>query len=182
MSQVDRGDEAMPPLGAQVGPSTWWSSMSTDERMIVSEVSRVSPWPLDVEVPLHVLQQLMLNGEVHPVVVRNGVILHAPGELNLGRATRLASRAQRRALRAMYSGCCVPGCSVAFDQCKIHHLRWWRHGGPTDLANLIPICSRHHVAVHDRGWVLELGDRRELTVRMPDGTIHNTGPPRRRAA
>lgn len=139
-------------------------------------------WPIDVEVPLPVLRELMGEGEVVPIIVRNGVVVHAPGEMNLGRSTRLASRAQRRALRAMYPGCCVPGCSVRFDRCKIHHLTWWRHGGRTDLANLIPVCPQHHSAVHDGGWILELNDGRQLTVRMPDGTVRNTGPPRGRAA
>ena len=36
--------------------------------------------------------------------------------------------------------------------------------------------------VHDAGWVLTLGADRALIVRYPDGTIHNTGPPHRRAA
>ncbi len=139
-------------------------------------------WPIDVEVPARVLRQLTDEGNVVPVVVRNGVVLHAPGNLDLGRATRLANRAQRRALRAMYATCCIPGCNVHFDRCKIHHVEWWRHGGRTDLANLIPICARHHSSVHDGGWVIELGSGRELTLRLPDGTIRNTGPPRRTAA
>jgi hypothetical protein len=37
--------------------------------------------------------------DVHPVIVRNGMILHAPGQLDLGRSTRLASPAQRRVVR-----------------------------------------------------------------------------------
>ena len=139
-------------------------------------------WGLPVEVPHRVLASLMGEGTVHTVVVRNGVVLHAPGELDLGRTTRLANRAQRRALRALYSGCAIPGCSVRYDRCKLHHIRWWRHGGRTDLANLIPLCTHHHSKVHDAGWVLELGPNRELVVRFPDGTVRNTGPPRRVAA
>jgi hypothetical protein len=119
---------------------------------------------------------------VHAVIVRNGVILHAAGELDLGRSTRLASAAQRRALRALYATCAIPGCDVRYSRCKLHHIIWWRHGGRTDLANLLPVCSHHHTKVHDAGWNLQSGPNRELTIRFPDGTIHNTGPPNRRAA
>ncbi len=139
-------------------------------------------WGLPVEVPYRVLAELFAAGEQHVVVVRNGVVLYAPGELNLGRTTRLASSAQRRALRAMYATCAVPGCGTRFERCKIHHVVWWRHGGNTDLANLLPVCVHHHTMIHDHGWTITLGPGRELTLRLPDGTLHNTGPPRRRAA
>ncbi len=49
-------------------------------------------------------------------------------------------------------------------------------------ANLLPLCAHHHGKVHDAGWQLALGPNRELTVTFPDGTVHNTGPPARRAA
>ena len=119
---------------------------------------------------------------MHAVVVRNGVVLHAPGELDLGRTTRLANRAQRRALRALYSTCAIPGCSVRYCRCKLHHIIWWRNGGRTDLSNLLPLCAHHHTKVHDAGWNLRLGPNRQLEITFPDGTIHNTGPPNRRAA
>ena len=142
----------------------------------------VVDWGIPVEVPSRVLADLMGTADVHAVVVRNGVVLHAPGALDLGRSTRLASPAQRRALRAMYATCAIPGCQVRFDRCKLHHVVWWRHGGRTDLANLLPVCAQHHSKIHDAGWDITLGPNRELTVRFPDGTIHNTGPPTRRAA
>ena len=74
----------------------------------------------------------------------------------------------------------MPGCTVRFDLCKIHHILWWRHGGATDLRNLLPLCIRHHHDVHDNGWQLQLTRDRALTVTLPDGTVLATGPPRRR--
>jgi hypothetical protein len=59
---------------------------------------------------------------------------------------------------------------------------WWRNGGRTDLANLLPVCTHHHPKIHDGGWEVSLDSHRELTIRFPDGTVHNTGPPTRRAA
>lgn len=139
-------------------------------------------WGLPVELPARVLQSLIGRSDTTPIVVRNGVVLHAPGELQLGRSTRLANRAQRRALRAMYATCAVPGCEVRFQHCKIHHVLWWRNGGTTDLSNLLPLCHRHHSNVHIDGWHIELSERRELRIRLPDGTLRTTGPPSRRAA
>ncbi len=140
-------------------------------------------WGLPVEIPHRVLVDLFDGrADVHTIVVRNGVVLYAPGELNLGRTTRLANRAQRRALRAMYATCAIPGCATRFDNCKIHHVEWWRHGGRTDLNNLLPLCVRHHTAVHHGGWELHLGADRSLTITYPDHTTMATGPPRRRAA
>jgi hypothetical protein len=128
------------------------------------------------------LATLAGDADVHAVVVCNGVVLHAPGELNLGRTTRLANRAQRRALRGLYSTCGIPGCAVHYDRCKLHHIIWWSNGGNTDLDNLIPVCSMHHANIHNDGWTIELGPNRQLTLRLPDGTIHTTGPPHRRTA
>ena len=42
-------------------------------------------WPIPVEVPAAVLAELMGDGDVSTVVVCNGIVLYAPGELNLGR-------------------------------------------------------------------------------------------------
>jgi hypothetical protein len=139
-------------------------------------------WGLPVELPHRVLADLMGVADVEVVVVRNGVVLHAPGVLDLGRTTRVATRAQRRALRAMYRGCAIPGCDARFDHCKIHHVHWWRHGGSTDLHNLLPLCVRHHTAVHHDGWLVELDAERRLTVILPDGTVRCAGPPGRHAA
>lgn len=138
-------------------------------------------WPIPIEVPQPVLVDLMTNADVHGVVVCDGAVLHAPGTLDLGRTTRLASRAQRRALRGLYRGCAIPGCSIGYDRCKLHHVVWWRHGGTTDLDNLLPVCSHHHHRIHDDGWHVTLAPDRALTLTFPDGTVRNTGPPRRHA-
>jgi hypothetical protein len=139
-------------------------------------------WPIPIEVPVQALAEMIADADIHTVVVRNGVVLHAPGNLDLGRTTRLANRAQRRALRGLYSTCAVPGCSTAYDRCKLHHVTWWRNGGRTDLHNLLPLCVHHHHKVHDAQWDLTLGPNHELTIRFPDGTVRNTGPPRRDVA
>jgi hypothetical protein len=139
-------------------------------------------WPIPIEIPHRVLADLMNDATVTTIVVRNGIVLHAPGELNLGRTTRLANRAQRRALRGLYRTCAIPGCTTNYSRCKLHHIIWWRHGGRTDIDNLIPVCSHHHHKIHDHGWNIALGPNRQLTISFPDGTVRNTGPPHRNAA
>ena len=44
--------------------------------------------------------------------------------------------------------------TVSYDWCKLHHVAWWERGGRTDLANLLPLCTAHHRAVHESGWRL----------------------------
>jgi predicted restriction endonuclease len=63
----------------------------------------------------------------------------------------------------------------------VHHVKWWRHGGRTDLENLLAVCVRHHTAIHHEGWQVELATDRTLTVTLPDRTVMTTGPPARAA-
>lgn len=110
------------------------------------------------------IRRLLCQGRVAPIITgHNGTALDA------GRTIRHANRHQRRALRAMYRRCVFAECDVAFERCEIHHLLPWELGGPTDLVNLIPLCSRHHHVVHEGGWQLELDDDRTLTITQPDG-------------
>ena len=104
------------------------------------------------------------------------VVLNSTGAtLDLGREQRLASRAQRRALRAMHRTCAHPGCTVRFADCEIHHVIDWDHHGPTNLANLLPLCNRHHHLVHEGRWTLTLHPDRSITLHRPDGTLHHQG-------
>ncbi len=139
-------------------------------------------WGLPVELPQRVLDDLQRTARVYTVVVRNGIIIDAPGQLNLGRSTRVANRAQRRALGAVYATCAIPGCHVRYSRTKLHHVIWWRHHGNTDLDNLLPVCEQHHQNIHNDGWLLTLTPERTLTIQFPDGSIMTTGPPKRNAA
>jgi hypothetical protein len=100
-------------------------------------------------------------------------VLDAAGVvLDHGRSRRVASFGQRQALRAMYRTCAHPDCTVRFADCEVHHvIEWLHHRGPTDLANLLPLCSEHHHQVHDAGWHLTLHPDRTITLHRPDDTI-----------
>lgn len=145
-----------------------------------SGVARVD-WGLPVELPMSVLQRVLRDGALRAVMIGNGVVSDPTGVLDHGRHRRLASSEQRHALRALYATCAIPGCAVAFDRCKLHHVTAWEDGGPTDLDNLLPVCSHHHRDLHERGWQLHLTKDRTLTITTIDGMSVSTGPPRRTA-
>jgi hypothetical protein len=87
--------------------------------------------------------------------------------LEVGRATRVVSAAQRAALAVRDGGCVFPGCDRPLAWCDAHHLRHWLHGGPTDLANLALLCRAHHRAVHEGGWHLHRHPNGHLTAAPP---------------
>ncbi len=128
---------------------------------------------LPIDLPIETIRRMACVAEITPIIVAaDGVSLY------LGTTTRLANRAQRRALRAMYRTCAVPGCCVTWDKLVIHHINWFRHGGPTDIDNLLPICTRHHHYAHEGRWQLSLDRNRNLTINLPDGTTMCHGPPK----
>ena len=74
--------------------------------------------------------------------------------VDVGRARRIVSRAQRRALEARDGGCAFPGCG-ATRFLDAHHIDHWVDGGATDLENLVLLCRRHHRLHHEGGYRIE---------------------------
>src|SRR5699024_11296689 len=74
--------------------------------------------------------------------------------LNLGRTRRLAGASQRRALAVRDHGCAFPRCDRPPAWCIAHHIRHWVDGGPTDMGNLVSLCTEHHRSVHHHGWTV----------------------------
>ena len=65
------------------------------------------------------------------------------------RVGRCASYPQQRALYKRSDGHCqYPGCT-ATRELEAHHILAVEHGGATDVANMILLCSRHHKLLHD---------------------------------
>ena len=96
-------------------------------------------------------------------------------ELNLGRHQRTVTPAQRRALLARDGHCRFPGCDRT-SRLKAHHIIWWSRGGPTDLENLLMLCSKHHRAVHEGGWTLT-GTASAHTFTAPGGRAVDPAAP-----
>jgi hypothetical protein len=103
------------------------------------------------DLPVETIRRIACDANIIPLVLNGAGV-----PLDIGRGQRLASAAQRRALEATHDTCAFNGCAVAFHACQIHHIEYWEHGGPTDLDNMVPLCSRHHHAAHEGGWTLKL--------------------------
>ncbi|MBL0747683.1 HNH endonuclease signature motif containing protein [Nocardioides baculatus] len=74
--------------------------------------------------------------------------------LDLGRARRLFSKAQRIALGLRDGGCTARGCETTASGCHAHHDDAWSRGGLTDLANGRFLCPRHHRLAHDSRYAM----------------------------
>ena len=94
---------------------------------------------------------LTCDADLTPVIVD-----HHGVPLALGRTTRLASDDQRIAL-TIRDTCCVM-CGRPAQWCQAHHVKFWEHGGPTDLNNLALVCGECHRLVHHGDWQLFMGD------------------------
>jgi len=69
--------------------------------------------------------------------------------LDPGWSKRLFSEAQRVACGLTYATCAADGCERPFAWCELHHRRPWSAGGPTNLADAVPLCWFHHRRIHD---------------------------------
>lgn len=91
------------------------------------------------------VRRMACDGAIIPVV------LGTKGEiLDMGRAKRLFTPAQQRALWHRDRQCTFPGCTMPPQWCDAHHVIPWEHGGPTDIDNGALLCQRHHTFVHTR--------------------------------
>lgn len=113
-------------------------------------------------------RRLACNAGILPAVLGGASL-----PLDLGRANRLFTEAQRVALGLTQRTCAADGCDRPYSWTEIHHLRPWSAGGPTDLSNAIGLCGFHHRRIHDPSYEHHLG---------PDGVTfrdRTTSPPGR---
>ncbi|HVS14102.1 MAG TPA: DUF222 domain-containing protein [Thermoanaerobaculia bacterium] len=94
--------------------------------------------------------------------------------LSVGRKTRTIPPAIRRALERRDGGCRFPGCGSRW--CDAHHVEHWADGGETRLENLVLLCKRHHRAVHEEGFTVDLRQDGEARFRRPDGRLLPVSP------
>jgi hypothetical protein len=121
------------------------------------------------------VNRLLCDASVHRVLTLG------PSEvLDVGRRTRLWPPAIRRAAAVQYGGCGAVDCDRPPAFTDLHHVLHWLHGGPTSLDNGIPLCRRHHIAVHERGWhVIRHGN---MWIAVPPGDPRAQPPPDDHAA
>lgn len=83
--------------------------------------------------------------------------------LDIGRAARLFTKAQRIALGLRDGGCTAKGCETSASGCHAHHDDPWSRLGLTDLANGRLLCPRHHRLAHDSRYAMTVHADNKVT-------------------
>jgi hypothetical protein len=115
------GEHAAP--GAEVSVLIDYQALVHGGKGRVAETADGQPLPVEV------IRRFGCDGNLVPVWLSADLEV-----LAVGRQRRLATRAQRRALRAMHRSCCLPGCAVGFERCRIHHVAFWEHHGAPPIS------------------------------------------------
>lgn len=120
-------------------------------------------------VPAGVLRRQAADAAAIPTVLggRSEVLDH-------GRAERLFTPAQRRALVERDGGCAW--CEAPPDFCDAHHLAYLSSGGRTDLNNGIMLGVGCHHWIHRDGWEIVFRDGRPFFV--PPASVDPARRPR----
>jgi hypothetical protein len=87
--------------------------------------------------------------------------------IDVGRARRVISPSQRRALNVRDKGCRWPGCDRTATWTEGHHLNHWIRGGPGDMPNLVLLCHRHHWMAHEGKWQVVKTDEGKILAIPP---------------
>ncbi|HEX6299463.1 MAG TPA: DUF222 domain-containing protein [Acidimicrobiia bacterium] len=110
-------------------------------------------------------RRLGCDSVVEWVITRDGQ------PIGIGRKSRKIPDWLRRLVHHRDGGCCQhPGCGNT-RWLQVHHIIPWAQDGPTDLDNLILLCSVHHRWVHEKGWHIT-GPPQTRVFRRPDWTPH----------
>jgi hypothetical protein len=142
--------------GAEVVVHVDAETLASDEVRTQSELADGTPLAPEV------VRRLACDGALVSILESGG------RPLSVGRRTRAIPPALRRALRSRDRGCRFPGCTHS-RHLHAHHIRHWAHGGPTEVENLVQLCSYHHRLVHEGGYRVEVEEGRRLRFRRPDG-------------
>ncbi|MBJ7612178.1 MAG: DUF222 domain-containing protein [Candidatus Dormibacteraeota bacterium] len=112
--------------------------------------------------------------------IRRHVFDSASLLVELGRRKRVVSPQLRKALESRDRHCRWPGCTRPGSWCEAHHVVPWIRGGATNPDNLLLLCSRHHVQVHEGRWHLLVDPHGRVEVIRPP--LDFAAPPRGPAA
>ena len=111
---------------------------------VIPDTGDPATWTCDNQITATQARRLACNAQIIPAVLGTDSEI-----LDLGRSTRLFTRAQRRALLLRDKTCRAEGCERPGRWCEAHHADPWSHGGPTDLANAVLLCSTDHHRAHN---------------------------------
>ena len=74
------------------------------------------------------------------------------GAVNLYDTERFANQKQRDMACMVSPVCAFPGCRHGAYGSEIHHVDAWKHGGYTNMDNLVPLCRYHNRINDDDPW------------------------------
>ena len=119
------------------------------------------------------VSRLLCDCALHRVVMsgRSAIV-------DYGTSTRTIPAPLWNALVIRDEHCRFPGCDRPSTWCEGHHVVWVTQDGPTDLNNLVLLCSRHHHRLHQPGWHAKLRPDGTFKVTDADGIVRETSPPR----
>jgi hypothetical protein len=105
-------------------------------------------------------------GEARRLACNAGIVPAVLGSrsepLDVGQSVRLHTTAMRRAAALRHDSCATEGCERPFAWCELHHELPWSRGGPTSVANGVPLCGFHHRRAHDDAFTVR---------RLPTGEV-----------
>ncbi|BDZ54055.1 HNH endonuclease signature motif containing protein [Agromyces marinus] len=118
---------------------------------LVNELGHARIDGLEQPISASTARRMAADAELIPAVLGGDSL-----PLDLGRAARLFTKAQRLALGERDGGCASCGQNIGYVEA--HHIRWWeRDAGPTDLSNGVMLCTFCHHMIHRDGWQIRPG-------------------------
>jgi hypothetical protein len=93
-----------------------------------------------------------------------------------GTTRRRPKAQQRRNVEVSAPTCVFPGCRVASVSADLDHRIPYSEGGPTDEANLNPLCRHDHGMRHEFGWSYKVDHRGGVDWTSPLGHSYATHP------
>ncbi len=118
------------------------------------------------------VDRLLCDAALHRVLTQGRSAI-----LDYGTATRTIPAPLYNALVVRDRRCRFPGCDRPTAWCEAHHVQPWQSGGPTQISNLVLVCTRHHHLFHHPRWHTKLLPDATLEVTDPQGRVRTTTPP-----
>ncbi|MHC8497032.1 MAG: HNH endonuclease, partial [Actinomycetes bacterium] len=93
------------------------------------------------------IDRMLCDGVVNPYLVntQGHLVASLP-------AIRTVPPHVRKAIHIRDQHCRFTGCTSRIDEA--HHITFARHGGQTEMTNLIGLCWHHHHLIHHKPWTL----------------------------
>ena len=147
--------------------------VTCDLKTLRSGRGRASIFGVDQPISAAAARRLAADAEIIPVVLggRSEV-------LDVGRARRLFTPAQRLAMAIRDGGCGWPGCEAPAHWCEAAHAKNpWVTNGRTDVADGALLCPFHHRRLDHDGWRFEM--RAGIPYFIPPPWVDSEQKPRR---